>query len=599
MVDIIASYNELTKYITLYAPQMKVSSDFASGINNTYLLPLIQLLKQTAELYASSFNVFPTGRELAGENRQAYERFRKASSSSYSTVMLMSENLNNAIYTSLTTDDIKRYEASKQILTRIFGKNPEPVIPILPPPLPVQPILPPLDPNAPPAQDPNAPPQPPAPARALRTVIKTPQEWQQAPNYQVPQFNNATELVRAYVAYQQGEGLGADDILNTRRVIANAGQAEGNASNLRNDVANFGQRKAGVSLNDIGKGLTSVRDEIRQQGQQAGPAPAPQPQPAPAQPVGRQFTAQQQAYIDAGGTDGAIGQLPNLAPLTPAQNQEVWDIYRRLENQQQPPAVIPPSQAGARQLYDALPQDIQNALRRPNPQEPTGFDIDEAEAINADLIPWIQGIQRLRVAWGQQNNTPSNELWGLGATHPQRAYLEDRRRLAELARGDPRTVDMSQGRREREIFMPFINELDPKAEFLKRRGQVLTGGVDYNIHDNINDILPYETYGGNVDYDDAEENTPFKRRIGMPNPFAPQSKVDTLPIRPVFASNATDLDETLLPFQQMFSTVRSGHEKEKEKPKDMDEDPDPIRITNENYKIFTGKQKAPKYKISA
>jgi hypothetical protein len=187
----------------------------------------------------------------------------------------------------------------------------------------------------------------------------------------------------------------------------------------------------------------------------------------------------------------------------------------------------------------------------------------------------------------------AKDMFGFG-----RGHLEDRKRLAELALGDPRTVDMSQGRREREMFMPFINELDPKAEFLKRRGQVLTGGVDYNIHDNINDILPYETYGGNVDYDDAEEMTPFKRRIGMPNPFAPQARVDTLPIRPVFKTN-DDMDESLVPFQQMFSTARSGHAKEQEKPKDMDEDPDPIRITNENYKIFTGKQKAPKYKISS
>jgi len=75
--------------------------------------------------------------------------------------------------------------------------------------------------------------------------------------------------------------------------------------------------------------------------------------------------------------------------------------------------------------------------------------------------------------------------------------------------------------------------------------------------------------------------------------------MDTLPIRPVLSSNATDVDESLAPFQQMFSSVRGGFEKEKEKPKDMDENPDPIRITNENYKIFTGKQKAPKYKISS
>ena len=291
---------------------------------------------------------------------------------------------------------------------------------------------------------------------------------------------------------------------------------------------------------------------------------------------------------------GQQATLGQIATLSPEQNEEVWTIYRRLENEQQPPAVIPPTEAGARLLWNALPQDIQNTIRRPNPQEASGFDIDEAEAINADLMPWIRRIQQLRVEWGRRNNTRSEELWGLG-----RGVFEDRKRLAELARGDPRTVDMSQGRRQREMFLPFINELDPKAEFLKRRGEVLAGGVSDNIHENINDVLPYETYGGNVDYDDFEENTPFKRRIGMPNPFAPQSRVDTLPIRPVFSSNATDMDDTLVPFQQMFSTVRSGHEKEKEKPKDMDEDPDPIRITNENYKIFTGKQKAPKYKISS
>jgi len=187
----------------------------------------------------------------------------------------------------------------------------------------------------------------------------------------------------------------------------------------------------------------------------------------------------------------------------------------------------------------------------------------------------------------------AKDFFGFG-----RSELEAKKRLAELARGDNRIVDMSQGRERREKMMPFINEFDPKAEFLKRRGEVLAGGVQYGVNENINDLLPYEMYGGNVDYDDKEEMTPFKRRIGMPNPFAPISKVDTLPIRPVLASNATDIDETLLPFQQLFSTARSGHAKEMEKPKDMDENPDPIRITNENWKVFTGKMAKPKYKLS-
>jgi len=226
---------------------------------------------------------------------------------------------------------------------------------------------------------------------------------------------------------------------------------------------------------------------------------------------------------------------------------------------------------------------------------------DDATILADDIEPVVRAITNEKRQHAQQGNFQGNqigsvdELIGLGK---QRSYLEDRKRLAEMALGDPRSVDMSQGRERREKFMPFINEFDPKAEFLKRRGEVLAGGIEYGVNENINDLLPYEVYGGNVNNDD-EEMTPFKRRIGMPNPFAPPRRVDTLPVRPVFASNATDIDESLVPYSDIFSGARSGHEKEKEKPKDMDEDPDPIRITNENYKIFTGKQKAPKYKISS
>jgi len=187
----------------------------------------------------------------------------------------------------------------------------------------------------------------------------------------------------------------------------------------------------------------------------------------------------------------------------------------------------------------------------------------------------------------------AKDFFGFG-----RGELEDRKRLAELALGDNRTVDMSQGRKLRETMMPFIAELDPKAEFLKRRGVILSGGVEDGIHTNINDQLPYETFGGNVDYDDFEEATPFKRRIGMPNPFAKQPKMDILPMRPIMETNGEDYDEKLVPFQQIFGSTRAGFEKEKEKPKDLDENPDPIRITNENWKVFTGKLKAPKYRLT-
>jgi hypothetical protein len=205
----------------------------------------------------------------------------------------------------------------------------------------------------------------------------------------------------------------------------------------------------------------------------------------------------------------------------------------------------------------------------------------------SDYVP--SGLKR---TWGDK----AKDLFGFGA---QRGHLEDMKLAAELERGAPRTVDMSQGRAEREAFMPFINELNLPAEFLKRRGEVLSGGVYEGNHEQMNDLLPYEMYGGNASLDMDEEATPFKRRIGMPNPFAYKTKMETLPIRPIMASNATDMDDTLVPFQQMFSTVRGGFEREKEKPKDLDENVDPIRITNENWKVYTGKLKAPKYKISS
>ncbi len=93
MTDIIANYNELVNYINLYAPQMKADEDFKSGVNTTYLLPLLALLQQTANLYVAGFNAFPNARQGNQIDRDAYDRMRNASSLAYSTIMLMNDNL--------------------------------------------------------------------------------------------------------------------------------------------------------------------------------------------------------------------------------------------------------------------------------------------------------------------------------------------------------------------------------------------------------------------------------------------------------------------------------------------------------------------------
>ena len=580
MVEVIATYNELVNYISLYAPQMRASSDFANGVNTTYLLPMIALLKQTAQLYSSAFNNFPTGNLGPSKDREAYERFRKGSASGFATVMLMADNLTNAIYTGITRKQVDRYETNKQILSQVFAKNP---LPVQPPPQPPQPlpIVPqPIQPGGQPAPLPVQPVQPvPAPAGQAGVM----------------------DLLRAYNAEQIQAGIQPPEVFNTRRL--------GNAGALINDILRLGQAQQppfNPSGNAIKKGLPVIRAELiaqaqAQQGQQGGPAPAPvQPvPPAPPSPrVQAQFSPEQQAFQQAGGTfadrQGASTVIPEL---NQDESNEVWRIYKEFEIRRGD--VIRPRLPDLRLLFAQLPQGLQDKLKKIGPPNLQGDEIPEDTAIQDSLVDWVRNIQQRRERFGQaqQPNVPSQDLYGQG--QGQRQYLEDRRYLGELARENPRGVDMSQGRTKREKMMPFINEFDPKAEFLKRRGEIMAGGIEFGVNDNINDLVPYEVYGGNSQLDDHEEMSAFKRRIGMPNPFAPPRRVDTLPIRPVFASNATDIDESIVPYGDMFSGSRSGHEKEKAQYKDMDEDPDPIRITNENYKIFTGKQKAPKYKISS
>lgn len=668
MTDIIATYNELVNYIQLYAPQMTINSDFATGVNTTYLLPLIQLLKQTGQLYLSSFNAIPEGTRGSAPARRAFEAYRNGASASYSTVMLMADNLNNGIYTNVSKKDVERYEEGKQIKTQVFGRNPLPVAPAPLPPAPLQPVVPGGQPVVPGGQ-PAPQPQPQAPA-------------------QQGDFANAQELVRAYAQNKLNEGLPPVDvgnqqgILNTRRL--------GNTNNLIADIRQIANQASNVliSQNAIKTALPIVRAELAQYAQQQqGIQPRPPSPQGPQQPAQRQPSVPRQqrrqlaqgsveeAYRNDGGTDEATRTNPSyiLRPvpeLDGIENTDVWNTYTNLEDAEGR-AIAP---AEHRMLFDALPPAIISKLRR---QQPDGsFDLDAQTASQDSLEPWIRNIQQIRQAWanayGQRTGQriDSADLYGLGneeflrgsgifdtlkdwassasdnvsgwfntvannmptmsdvrrgvakilpdsaqsylPSGLQRTFtdkakdffgfgrgeLEDRKRLAELALGDNRIVDMSQGRKLRETMLPFIGELDPKAEFLKRKGVILSGGVEDGIHTNINDQLPYETFGGNVSYDDFEEQTPFKRRIGMPNPFAKQPQMDILPMRPIMATNGEDLDEKLVPFQQIFGSTRAGFEKEKEKPKDLDENPDPIRITNENWKVFTGKLKAPKYRLT-
>ena len=730
LVDLIATYNELVNYIKLYAPQMSKSSDFANGVNTTYLLPLISLLKNTASLYLTSFNNFPTGTNSRAD-RAAYERFRDGAAKAYAACQLMKENLDNAIYVNISKKDIDRFEAGRRVKEETFNKNAAgfPVAPAVDPLVQaqqdaaaaaaaaaaaqqgqqgqVQPGGQPGQPDAGPAQPGNA--------------QTGPFPWPAIPPPQTPQggygnyktADGVMALLRAYYLHQVANGVREDAVFNTRRLA-------GDAAGLRRDIQDFSNTTNDPAVGTpsgtiITKQLPNIRAEliaIAQQQQQQGQAAPVQPAPAPVQPVApaRQLTPEQQAYAQAGGT-----RPIQIAELTGDQSLEVWDLYKAYEiandDVLEPGDAQNPNMPDMRAFWNTIPQNLQDLMKKVG--SPQG-EIPEDTAIMDSLHPWITNIkqQRQRFANAQQPRIQSNTLIGLGRADrrrnahqnakaylhlsgippdmlkklmqhygitdealvgelegsgiwdtvsnwasdaadsvsgwyntvannmptmsdvrravgkivpdsmsdyvpsglkrtwgdkakdlfgfgAQRGHLEDMKLAAELERGAPRTVDMSQGRAEREAFMPFINELNLPAEFLKRRGEVLSGGVYEGNHEQMNDLLPYEMYGGNASLDMDEEATPFKRRIGMPNPFAYKTKMETLPIRPIMASNATDMDDTLVPFQQMFSTVRGGFEREKEKPKDLDENVDPIRITNENWKVYTGKLKAPKYKISS
>ena len=625
MTDIIANFNELVNYINLYAPQMKSDEDFKTGVNTTYLLPLIALLDQTAELYVAGYNQFPNKEGVLVEknkiDRDAYERMRNASALAYSTIMLMKDNLKNAIYQPITKQAVEKYESDKGVRRQTFNRNPFPVVPV-------------QDPLAQQQQQQGAPAQQQqqqqqqqqgAPAQTGRlpqadiSQVLTAIANEARQTNRVPYYSDATKIYDATDFGTRGlrvKGVVAQIVGDVREALGLARNTKPSAKNDQISSQAYASNQA--YFQDLAQGqppqeliqLAGFQSRVAPQAptppaspqQQPAPAPvSPVIQPAPAPPSPPQQGQQGQAGPAPAGFNSLVDipAIANGGAQVQAIAQLIIDNERRngaLFDERDPKdlakilAVMKQTQP---QLYTTLrDRDVANG------GQPLGDDLimsDEIDPVMRNIRLYkegIGGVAQMNPFNGVEYQDVDSML-GLG-----RRPFEARKLLAERARGDPRVVDMSQGRARREKMMPFINEFSAPAEFLKRRGEVMAGGIEYGVNENINDLLPYEMYGGNVDMDDAEEQTPFKRRIGMPNPFAYKSKMDTLPIRPVLASNATDIDETLLPFQQMFSTARSGHAKEQEKPKDMDENPDPIRITNENYKIFTGKQKAPKYKIS-
>jgi len=619
MTDIIANYNELVNYINLYAPQMKADEDFKSGVNTTYLLPLLALFNQTANLYIAGFNEFPNARQGNEIDRNAYSRMRQASALAYSTISLMNANLTNAIYQPITKQGVEKYMSDKNVLNGVFGKNPLPVVPIQ-----QDPNLPP-GPGGQPIIDPNAPPQPGgAPAQPVNTGQLSQADISQVltatanlaqQQGRVPYYSEATRVFDATDFGGRGlraKGVVAQILGDVREAVNLKRNTKPSAKN--DQISSQAYTQNAQFFQDLATGqppqaLAQLAGFQSRVAPQAPPSPPIQPGSPQQQPGSPQ---QQPAPAPLNPPSPVIQPQPGGGPAGQPAFSTFRDVPQVANGSAQARGiaqVIVDSERRNGAVFDGNdPKDLNKilgVLKQANPQlyaEIRDRDVargdpplDDAEIMSAEIKPIMDAIRMYKMDQVQRGVVGNeSDLFGLGR---QRGYLEDRKYLAERARGDPRVVDMSQGRERREKMMPFINEFSAPAEFLKRRGEVMAGGVVDGVNDNINDLVPYEMYGGNVDYDDAEEMTPFKRRIGMPNPFAYKSKMDTLPIRPVLSSNATDVDESLAPFQQMFSSVRSGFEKEKEKPKDMDENPDPIRITNENYKIFTGKQKAPKYKI--
>ena len=612
--DILSTYNELMLYIKTYAQDIINDDAFKSQIFNSSFNPLIQLLLDTSALYPAFFNSLPPPTNAGlptekSEERKIYEVARDQSMGCYALFNTMASFINNLIFRPIVKEDVSKYISDNQVKA-IFERNP------LAPPA-VNPVLPPQD-GGNPQPAPQPPPQPP------QQVLDTDDD---ALIRQI--VSDYEGVVGRYLFKKTSATLNdpADALANVAGNFEPQSPAE-QAKAIRKIRAVIGEVRDTQGLGADRKPTQPNIQEATQrwvanhQGQ-AGPAPQP---PAPQAPA-RQLTAPQQAYADAGGT-----QRPNQIPdLSIQQTEEVFTLIKEIEDANNRP--LTPTIADGRILFQALPQELQDALMRVG----TGNEEPDTDTATRDkLIPFLQNIYQQRKAYGQQQQPRVRQetLYGLGRERnndlihnaildfetmarrqareqdkdtiiemtPQLKALEPKlrfminkmrqERINEPAMWGKGKHEYSQGIKQRASRMPMIYEFDPKAEALKR-GMIMSGGCDTcGVRGGMaNREWRYSGYGEV----ENEEDTPFKRMLGgMPNPFAP-------PKTPISSGG-------FMPYDSRFSDEEDndyydevvggeeGHYAELEKPIDLDEHADTIRKNNENYKVMTGKMKSVKYK---
>jgi len=384
-----------------------------------------------------------------------------------------------------------------------------------------------------------------------------------------------------------------------------------------------------------------VRPPSPQQGQPARP-PSPQPRsPSPQPARGAKTSEMRNAYTTENNeVYDRLEPLFTSTGLTQAEKGEmrpvirnIVDIVKLLENQKQ--EILRAKDDN--DIYQVIQKFQETPREFQNFETIYGSMSDRAKVVKA-VIQAIQA-ERTQFADDQSAMNPrlkgqQNTLWGLGNERNNNILSNSIYDFENLARrqakdGDLDTIlelspnlkglepeirlminklrnerisepnmwgkgkyEYKQGIKKRAGMLSRINEYIPKVEALKQ-GKILSGGCDScGLRGGMSNY-EYDTsgYGGYLD----EEQTPFKRfLIGMPNPFSPAKPVESggnfMPYNEQFSDEEDEeYYNTVIPEGGSFYM-------ELEKPYDLDANADAIRKNNENYKVFTGKQKAVKYK---
>lgn len=640
--EILSTYNELMLYIKTFASDIIKDDSFKSQIYNSSFNPLTQLLNDTAGLYPNFFNSLPKPTNAGNPNenrseRKIYEVARDQCMGCYSLFRTMAEFIDNLIFRPIVKDDVSKYIKDNRVKAT-FESNPMATAPIVPN-IPFNPAGPAVEPIQ---GDPFALPDPQTPAPVGPVVVLPPLNPDNPDmiNDIITRYSNRIKRYLLNINNQNDSVQALNFSLPNYAKIPNPATKKVILKKIQERIAEIKTEKGIQKKNQEAQAKSAWKAD--NPAGQAGPAqpvsppasPQAGPAPAPLFPQQRQFTATQQAYADAGGTETAVPNagLPNIATLSPQQNAIVWQVYKTLEDTRD--AVIPPNTQGATALYQALPQELQETIRRPQPDG--SFDIDEATAIQDDIIPYIQRIQQIRIAWAnkQAPQADSATLYGLGKERNNNLVRNHILDFESMARRQARNGDLDtilelqpqlkgnenqikmliekmrqerasepnmwgkgkyenkQGIIQRASMLPHILEFDPKAEAFKR-GKVMSGGYYNNRFSNgmNNQEWNYAGYGEVMN----EEDTPFKRMIGgMPNPFAPKIEDDKYTKFLPYNSAFDDQDDQ--EYYNEILPVEQGHYYELEKPVDLDEQADQIRKNNENYKVMTGRMKNVKYR---